>query len=125
MDLSAWTWRKVSFIAVQKFSNFQVTSIEVKGHKPGESFSASCNFSSCEGKKNIYGKCVDNISRNTNAVVPSMNVHIVPAGTVMLVELILRHQETHGQKALKLIRPIQDHFLVSWVKTHCQFGFRF
>ena len=26
-----------------EFSNFQVTSIEVKGHKQGESFSAFCN----------------------------------------------------------------------------------
>ena len=55
---------------------------------------------------------------------PSMKSHIDPGGFVMCVEIKLRFQETHGQSALKLISPIQDHFLMSWVTTNCEFRFR-
>jgi hypothetical protein len=42
--------------------------------------------------------------------------HIDRVGCVKFVERISRHHKTHRKTALKHISPIQDHFLMSWVK---------
>ena len=46
-----------------------------------------------------------NISRNTNTVVPRMNGHIVPAGTVMLVEINFRTSGNTWTKSTKNNKP--------------------
>ena len=47
-----------------------------------------------------------------------------PVGYVKFVEIVSRDHETHKKKALELIRPIQDHFLMSWVQKFSGFRFR-
>ena len=52
-----------------------------------------------------------------------MNGNLDPVGSVMFVEIISEVYETH-EKTLKLISPIQDHFLMSWLNKICGFKFR-
>ena len=62
--------------------------------------------------------------KTVNVFSPALMVTIDSVASVKFVEIISRHHETHKKKALKLIGPIQDHFLMSWVQKICGFGFR-
>ena len=55
---------------------------------------------------------------------PSIMGTMDPVGYVKFVEIVSRDHETHKKKALELIRPIQDHFLMSWVQKFSGFRFR-
>ena len=44
-------------------------------------------------------------------------VTMYPIDLLKFVEIMSRHHETHKKKALKLKRPIQDHFSVSLVQN--------
>ena len=47
---------------------------------------------------------------------PSITGPMDPVGYVKFVEIISRDHETYKKKSLELIRPIQDHFPMSWVQ---------
>ena len=76
----------------------------------------------------IWGTALSDVlnifQENWKCIFLSMNDRIDPVGPVRFVEIILRHHETHRKKALKLISPIQDHFLMSWVHKLSGFGLR-
>ena len=62
--------------------------------------------------------------KTENVFPPALMVTKNSIGSVKFVEIMSRHHETRKKKTLKLIRPIQDHFLVSWVQKFSVFGFR-
>ena len=55
--------------------------------------------------------------QNSEYFFPSIMVTMYPIDLLKFVEIMSIHHETHKKKALKLIRPMQDHFSVSLVQN--------
>ena len=55
---------------------------------------------------------------------PSIMGTMDPVCYVKFVEIVSRDHETPKKKVLELIRPIQDHFLMTWVQKFSGFRFR-
>ena len=64
------------------------------------------------------------VKKKLEFALPALMVKMDSVGSVKFVEIMSRHHETYKKKALKLIKPIQDHLPVSWVQKICGFGFR-